>query len=119
MANTTKYRVADKITPVTNDNFEALVLQGRGPIAVEFMSYGCAYCRAIEPVLQDVAEMVKATEKIFRLNVAVEPELAEQYGVQSTPTFIMFLDGQEVGRAAGPTATVPSVLAAVTQSFES
>ena len=119
MANTTKHRAADRITPVTNDNFDALVLQGRGPIAVEFMSYGCAYCRAIEPVLQDVAEMLKATEKIFRLNVAVESELAEQYEVQSTPTFIMFLDGQEVGRAAGPTPTIPSVLAAVTRSFGS
>jgi thioredoxin 1 len=95
------------------------VLEGEGPIAVEFMSYGCAYCRAIEPILQDVADAVKSKEKVFRVNVAVEPELAESYDIQSTPTFIMFLNGREVGRAEGPQPTVSSVLAAVTQSFES
>jgi thioredoxin 1 len=83
------------------------------------MSYGCAYCRAIEPVLQQVAEMVKAKEKIFRVNLAVEPELAASYQIEGTPTFVMFLDGRAVGRAEGPRPTVSGLLSVVTQPFES
>jgi len=111
-------RPRDAIRTVTSSNFEQLVLRGHGPIAVEFMSYGCAHCRAIEPALQQVAEMVKATQKIFKVNIAVDPALAETFGVQGTPTFIMFLNGQEAGRAAGPAPTVSSVLTVLTQPFQ-
>jgi len=108
-----------KIQTVTASTFTRLVLEAEGPIAVEFMSYGCAHCRAIEPVLEQVAEMVKAQEKIFRVNIAVEQELAESYQIEGTPTLIMFLDRNEVGRVEEPSPTVSSVLAAVTQPFES
>ena len=103
---------------LTSALFDSLVLQGKGPIAVEFMSYGCAHCRAIEPVLQQVAEMVKGKEKIFQVNVAVEQELAESFEIQGTPTLVMFLNGQEAGRVEGAPPNVSRVLTAVTQPFE-
>jgi thioredoxin 1 len=109
----------DKIQTVTSGTFTRLVLEAEGPIAVEFMSYGCAHCRAIEPVLEQVAEMVKAEEKIFRVNIAVEQELAGSYQIQGTPTLVMFLNQNEVGRVEGPSPTVSSVLTAVTQPFQS
>ncbi|MGA2103612.1 MAG: thioredoxin family protein [Candidatus Sulfotelmatobacter sp.] len=109
----------DKIRTVTSGTFTRLVLEAEGPIAVEFMSYGCAHCRAIEPVLEQVAEMVKAQEKIFRVNIAVEQELAGSYQIHGTPTLVMFLNQNEVGRVEGPSPTVSSVLAAVTQPFQS
>jgi len=108
----------DKIQTVTSGTFTRLVLKAEGPIVVEFMSYGCAHCRAIEPVLEQVAEMVKTREKIFRVNIAVEQDLARSYQIQGTPSLIMFLDGDEVGRVEGPSPTVSSVLTAVTQPFE-
>ena len=109
----------DKIQTVTSGTFTRLVLEAEGPIAVEFMSYGCAHCRAIEPVLEQVAEMVKSEEKIFRVNIAVEQELAGSYQIQGTPTLVMFLNQNEVGRVEGPSPTVSSVLTAVTQPFQS
>jgi thioredoxin 1 len=108
---------SDKITTVTASTFTRLVLEAEGPIAVEFMSYGCAHCRAIEPALEQVAERVKLQERLFRVNIAVEQELADSYQIQGTPTLIMFLDGNEVGRVEGPSPTVSSVLTAVTQPF--
>jgi thioredoxin 1 len=108
-----------KIQTVTSSTFTRLVLEAEGPIAVEFMSYGCEHCRAIEPVLEQVAEMVKAQEKIFRVNIAVEQELAGSYQIEGTPTLVMFLNQNEVGRVEGPSPTVASVLTAVTQPFES
>jgi thioredoxin 1 len=109
---------SDRIQTVITSTFKPLVLEGEGPIVVEFMSYGCIHCRTMEPVLQQVAEMVKSKEKIFRVNIAVEQELTDRYQIQGTPTFVMFLNGRQVGRVEGPPPTVPSVLAVVTQPFE-
>jgi thioredoxin 1 len=108
---------SDSIRTVTAASFTPLVLEGAGPIVVEFMTYGCGHCRTIEPVVQKVAQMLGTTETIFRVNIAVESELADSYRVASTPTFVMFLDGAEVGRAEGPQPTVPSVMRTMTQMF--
>ena len=69
---------SDRIQTVTSGTFPSLVLEEKGPIAVGFMSYGCAQCRAMEPVLQQVAEMVRPKENIFRVNIPVEQELIRQ-----------------------------------------
>jgi thioredoxin 1 len=109
----------DEIQTVNGSNFSRLVLEADGPVAVEFMSYGCAHCRVIEPILQQVATMVDPRERIFRVNIAVEQELSDTYEIQGTPTLIMFLNHNEVGRAEGPSPNLASVLAVVTQPFES
>jgi len=109
---------ADRIRTVTSRDFQQLVLQGKGRSVVEFMSYGCVHCREMEPALQQVAKMVRTDEEIFRVNTAMEPELAESLRIVGTPTLVMFLDGREVGRDEGPPPTVSGVLAALTQAFE-
>jgi len=119
LQETQRSRVSDdKIATVTGSTFTRLVLEGKGPIVVEFMSYGCAHCRVMEPVLQQVAGMVNATEKIFRVNNAVDQELVDSYEILGTPTLVMFLNGNEVARVEGPRPTVSSVLSIVTQAFQ-
>jgi thioredoxin 1 len=108
---------ADAIKTLDARTFENLVLDGSGPIAVEFMSYSCAYCGAMEPVLQKVAQGLVSKEKFFRVNVAVEEQLASDYEIEGTPTLVMFLDGREVGRVEGADPDVKSVFAAVTEPF--
>jgi len=83
------------------------------------MSYGCGYCRAIEPLLQQVAETIRDDETIFRVDITADPDLASEYEVSGTPTFVMFLNGQEVGRADGPNPDLQSVMDAVTGPFVS
>ena len=111
-------RGEDAIRTVTGSTFEPLVLQGAGPIVVEFMSYGCAHCRVLEPILQQVAGTAKFKGTLFRVNVAVEQALADSYQIQGTPTLIMFLNGEELARSEGPHPTVSSVLTTVTKPFE-
>jgi thioredoxin-like negative regulator of GroEL len=53
----------------------------------------------------------------MRVNVAVDADLANRYSVEGTPTLVMFLNGQEVGRAAGPQPALASVMTAMTQPF--
>jgi thioredoxin 1 len=115
----TQRRRADNLRTLTAKTFDALVLEGDGPIAVEFMSYGCAHCRALEPILQMVAEMMQPRETIFRVNIAVEQELADRYRITGTPTLVMFLEGMELGRSEGPTPTVSSILATIQNPLKS
>jgi thioredoxin 1 len=107
----------DRLRTLSSKTFDALVLEGDGPIAVEFMSYGCAHCRVLEPILQKVAETVQPRATIFRVNIAVEQELADRYQIAGTPTLIMFLDGVERGRSEGPTPTVSNILATMQEPF--
>ena len=108
----------DRIRTVTGGTFEELVLDAEGPVVAEFMSYGCAHCRVMEPILQQVAAMIDPDETFIRINIAVEQQLAASYAVEGTPTLVMFLDGREVSRVEGPRPDVSTVLAAVTQPFE-
>ena len=62
--------------------------------------------------------MLESTETIFRVNVAAEEALATSYEIESTPTFVMFLDGAEVGRTEGPNPSVPSVIQTITHMFQ-
>jgi thioredoxin 1 len=119
IARPSKAPRVDRIQSVTSRTFAALVLEGQGPIAVEFMSYGCAHCRLLEPVIQRVAERLQPRQKIVRVNIAVEPELATAYAIGGTPTLVMFLNGREVARAEGPRPNEASLLELVTRPFES
>jgi thioredoxin 1 len=105
------------IETATGETFASLVLEGRGPIVVEFMSYGCEHCRVLEPILERAAEGLKTTERVFRVNVAVEADLAERYEIRGTPTLVAFENGREVGRVEGPHPTLSSVTSALTKPF--
>jgi len=113
-----EHPAVEEIQTVTGSTFDTLVLKGEGPIVVEFMSYGCSHCRTIAPILEQVAQRLKFKEQIFMVNIAVDPELAERYAIQGTPTFIMFLDGQAIGLVEGLEPDLSSVLTALTQPFE-
>jgi thioredoxin-like negative regulator of GroEL len=109
--------VQDAVTAVTGGDFDRVVLDGDGPIAVEFMSYSCAHCGTMAPVLEEAASVLTSRVRIFRVNVATDPDIAQRFGIQGTPTFVMFLDGSEAGRAEGPLPNLSSVVIALTQPF--
>ncbi|WP_263374548.1 thioredoxin family protein [Granulicella aggregans] len=108
----------DSVRSVTGETFDALVLEATHPVAVEFMSYGCEHCRLLEPVLQEVAERLGSQEALFRVNIAVDQELANRYEIEGTPTLVMFLGGEEIGRAVGPDPSVQVLWDAVTRPFQ-
>jgi thioredoxin-like negative regulator of GroEL len=67
--------------------------------------------------LQQVSETLERKEQIFRVNIEAEPELLASFDVQGTPTFIMFLEGREVGLVEGIQPSLSNVMAVVTQPF--
>ena len=107
------------VETTTADSFDSDVLKAAGPTAVEFMSYGCTHCRTIEPVVIAVAKALLNKVRFVRVNVGIDQALANDYNVAGTPTFVMFLDGEEVGRVEGPQPSYAAVMSAITKPFDS
>lgn len=82
-------------------NFEAEVLRSHQPVLVDFYADWCGPCRALAPIIEEVARDLEGRLKVAKLNVDENNELSMNYGVQSIPTLILFRGGKEVERFIG------------------
>lgn len=89
--------MAGSIIDVTDDNFQAEVLESESPILVDFWAPWCAPCRAIAPVLEEIADG-RDDVRIVKLNVDENQITAAQYGILSIPSLILFKGGAETKR---------------------
>lgn len=83
------------------ENFESLVLNQSGPVLVDFWAPWCPPCRALGPIIEQVAADNKDKAVVGKLNVDESPEIAGYYGVSSIPTVLVFRDGQVVQQIVG------------------
>jgi len=86
---------------ITDDTFEAEVIQSAMPAIVDFWAPWCAPCHMIAPILQEIAEEYDGQLKVAKLDVDQNPKVATQFGVMSIPTMILFKDGEAVERLIG------------------
>lgn len=86
---------------VSARDFEKRVLQASQPVVVDFWAAWCGPCRAMAPVLEQLAQDLEGRVSIAKLNVDENPEPSARYEVQSIPTLIVFADGKEAGRIVG------------------
>ncbi len=86
---------------VTQSNFETHVLKSTTPALVDFWAQWCAPCRAVAPILNDLAGQYQGKITIGKVNVDEHPNLAAKYGVMNIPTLILFKNGEEVDRVVG------------------
>lgn len=88
---------------LTDENFEAEVLKSDLPILVDFWAEWCGPCKAIEPVLKQLADEYEGKVRIGKLNVDKYSQLAQQYSVSSIPNMKIFKNGQIVDEMIGVT----------------
>ncbi len=87
-----------------SSNFEQEVIKSDIPVIVDFWAAWCGPCRAIGPLIEELAEMANGKVKIAKLDVDKSNDVAARYRVSSIPTIIAFKGGKESDRILGANA---------------
>jgi len=90
-----------EIAEVTDQDFEGEVLQSDLPVVVDFWAEWCAPCRAIAPIIGELAGEYADRVKVVKMNVDESPQTPGRYGVRAIPTILAFQGGQVVGQLQG------------------
>ncbi len=93
--------MAGNVSEVTDNNFQAEVLESDVPVLVDFWAPWCGPCRMVAPVVAEIAAEKAGQLKVSKLNTDENQQTAIQYNVLSIPTLIVFKNGQEVKRVSG------------------
>ncbi len=86
---------------ITKENFEQEVLKSDIPVLVDFWAVWCGPCQMVAPVLAEIAEENEGKLKVGKVNVDEQPELAQQFGIMSIPTMIVFKGGEATAKTVG------------------
>jgi len=93
--------VSRYIVELSEDNFEKEAIKSNIPVLVDFWAVWCGPCKALTPVLEEIAEESEGKFKIAKVNIDDCSQLATSWDVMNIPTMILFKDGQEIDRLVG------------------
>ena len=93
--------MSDKIVQLTDDSFEADVLQASGLVLVDFWAEWCGPCKMIAPVLDEIATEYEGKVTVGKLNIDQNADTPPKYGVRGIPTLLLFKGGEIVDTKVG------------------
>ncbi len=86
---------------VMDSTFEAEVLQSDVPVLVDYWAPWCGPCRAMTPIIDDLAKEYEEKLKVFKMNVDDNPETPGRYGIRAIPTLILYKGGDVAEQVTG------------------
>lgn len=95
--------MAGNVVELSDDNFKSEVLDAKMPVVVDFWAEWCGPCRAMSPIIEQLAQSLQGKAKVCKLNVDSARNTAINYGISAIPTILIFKDGQAVERFVGLT----------------
>jgi thioredoxin 1 len=93
--------MAGSVTDVTDNNFQAEVLESEVPVLVDFWAPWCGPCRMVAPVVEEIAQEHGDALKVVKLNIDENQQTAMEFNVMSIPTLIVFRNGQPAKTVVG------------------
>ena len=93
--------MADSVQPITDDAFEAEVINSDTPTLVDFWAPWCGPCRAIGPVVEELAQEYAGQVKMLKMNVDENPSTPGKFGIRAIPTLILFKEGKAAEQITG------------------
>jgi len=96
--------MSDKITELDSSNFDSTVSGGSAPVVVDFWAPWCGPCKAIAPILEELAEELGDAVKICKVNVDNNSEIASKYEIRAIPTILIFKNGAVADSIVGLTS---------------
>ena len=93
--------MAETIISADQNNFQKSVLDSKKPVMVDFWAPWCGPCRAVAPIVEELAKEYSDKADFAKVNVDESPLVASQYGVMSIPTIILFKDGKPFEQIVG------------------
>ena len=85
--------MSEQISHVTDSSFENEVLQAQVPVLVDYWAEWCGPCKAIAPILDEVAKEYAGRLKVAKINIDQNLETPKKYGIRGIPTLILFKGG--------------------------
>jgi thioredoxin 1 len=93
---------ASQVIPaVTESTFQHEVLESEQPVLVDFYTEECPHCTAMVPIVAEVAGEMKGSVKVVRVDSGENASVADKYGVNGVPDFVMFKEGQKLENITG------------------
>jgi thioredoxin len=105
--------MSDSMAAVGDDTFKAEVLDSATPVIVDFWAPWCMPCRAITPVLENLAKDFAGKVKIVKMNVDDHQRVAGEFGIKAIPTLLVFNGGKLVDALTGGMASKQKIEEAI------